>query len=89
MKAYLILGSILAILAAIGGAYLTGRSHGVDSCQNKTLKTEIKEVRHEAQSFANRPRTRSDRVNRLCEWRGIVTKDKGQPVARLSAESCP
>lgn len=51
--------------------------------ENKIIKTENKEIRHEAQSFANRPRTRADRVNSLCEWAVSASKDEGKPIKRL------
>lgn len=83
MKLYIIFGSVLAILAAFGGAYLSGRSHGIESCQNTNLIAQNKEARNEAQNFANRPRTRDDRVKRLCEWAVIRAKNEGKPIKQL------
>jgi hypothetical protein len=89
MKLYFALGLIALTAVAIGIIYLTGQSAGKATVENKVLKTEIKEVRHEAQSFADRPRSRDDRVDRLCRWAVIAGKNEGKPLEQLPAESCP
>lgn len=68
MKSYIIIAVAIATIAAIGGAYATGRSHGVDSCQNKTLKADNKaqkERAHDAErqrDIANAPPASLDAV---------------------------
>lgn len=80
---------LAALLAAVGGVYTKGYISGKNACTVSTQTKIVKELTNEAQSFANRPRTRADRVDRLCQWRADVAKDKGQPLAGLSAEPCP
>lgn len=66
MRAYILIGAALATLAACTAIYFTGLAHGEASCQTKTLKTALHEVKNEAQSYANRPRTNDDIIDRLC-----------------------
>lgn len=83
MKIYAFISIAVVLIGSHGAMYAMGRSDGIDSIENKSLKTELVEVKNEAQAFANRPRTRSDRIKRLCEWRDIVAKNEGVRVPEL------
>ena len=85
---YLIIG--LALFGAIGSAkYLYDR--------NQTLKTELAlekakkdEAVKEGNRYANRPRTPSDRVERLCKWAKYAEeRNKGKPKRGVPVRSCP
>lgn len=76
------------IMAALTGGFLlavfyAGHFHGKASCQKQQSNQVIKEVKDEAQSFADRPRTNDDVVKRLCKWAAIRLKDEGQSVKQL------
>lgn len=81
MKNYLILAALLGGFSL--AVFYAGYTKGAASCQSKTSTATIKEIKHEAQSFADRPRTRNDRVDRLCEWAAAKLKDEGKPIERL------
>lgn len=67
IKTYLILA--LLIGGFFIGGYIIHRLQRADEleAQNAILKASNKEIKHEAQSFADRPRTNADIVNSLCK----------------------
>lgn len=79
------LNLILIIALAFGGFFIAYKIYdaGQDNVENQVLKIENKEIKDVAQNFANRPRTSFDRVQRLCAWGQLRSKDEGKPIKRL------
>lgn len=76
---------ILAVLVAgySAAVFYAGYTNGAASIVSKSQTETIKELKNEAQSFADRPRTRNDRIDRLCEWTATKLKDEGKSLKRL------
>lgn len=78
---------MLCLMVAFSAAiFFAGYFKGQGSCQSKQSAAIIKEVKNEAQAFANRPRTRDDRVDRLCNAARTRAKSEGKSLKRFS---CP
>lgn len=76
---------ILLAAALVGGFFIAYKIYdaGGDSAENISLKQENKEIKDEAQAYANRPRTNDDLIERLCQWGIERRKSEGgakQPV---------
>lgn len=85
LNPWVLLGILLTLSASHAGMFWRGMEYKESLIENAELKKENQEVRDEAQAFANRPRTRSDRVGRLCGWAEYVAEIEGSPIKRLPA----
>lgn len=81
MKTKLIMFGLMCAFA--GAIFLAGYFKGQSSCQKQQSNAIIKEVKDEAESFANRPKSDCDFINRVRKWAAIRAKDEGKPVKRL------
>lgn len=86
----------LALIALLSGGliyiqYRLNEARRLEA-ENTIIKQENKEIRHEAQSFADRPRNRADRINKLCKWAAHTAREgEGKPIKQLPAfcSACP
>lgn len=80
---------IVVITVALQVAiFSAGYYRGKFSCVTSEANTIIKEVKHEAQSFANKPKSDDDVTERLCEWAKKRAKDEGRAFKSIPNNPC-
>lgn len=77
----------LALIMAAVSAFFYVRSLGYQACTAETRAQTIKELTHENQSFARRPRSDDDLVNELCR-RGIAAAKNDRSTDRELLSWC-
>lgn len=83
MRFWIIVVSTIVIFSVVGKIAYDLKAGGEAIEENKNLKIENKEIRNEAQSFANRPRTNDDIVDSLCAWGAAQLEREGKPKREI------
>ena len=81
MKTKLIMFGLMCAFS--GAIFWAGHFHGKAECQKKQSTVTIKEVKDEAQAFANRPKSDCDFINVVRAWAAMRAKSEGKPVKRF------
>lgn len=90
MKLWIYLIIAIALFGAIGTAKILYDKNQELKVEKALLEAKNAEIVKEGNRYANRPRTPSDRTERLCKWaRYVEEQNSGKSKRKLPVRPCP